>query len=251
VLNSRAHAYFDLHEYDKAIGDYDRAIKLEPRDAVAHVGRAQAFAAKGEWDRSIADFDKAIALDSLYAYAFEGRGWTRAHKGEWDRAIADLDEAIRLDPKELHSRYDRAVLFFVAGRPTATSEAQGALAVTGWTTDISPFLAILAHFAARRGGQEELAKTTLTEAAARTKATEWPFAIIKYLRGELGAEALLAEASDNDKMTEARCYLALDLLAKGNSDEARTHLTWVKEHGDPTFSEYLIARWELARMAGK
>ena len=52
-------------------------------------------------------------------------------------------------------------------------------------------------------------------------------------------------------MTEARCYLGLDLLQKGSKEPALAHLTWVKEHGNPRSNQYAIAVAELDRMQGK
>ena len=54
-----------------------------------------AYANKGQYDRAIADFDEAIKLDPEYALSFYNRGCAYAMKGQHDRAIADYDEAIR------------------------------------------------------------------------------------------------------------------------------------------------------------
>ena len=72
--------------------------------------------------------------------------------------------------------------------------------------------------------------------------------MIRYLRGEIDQKALLALASDTEKMTEARCYLGLDLAFKGQTAEAREHLLWVKEHGVPILTEYTIAVAEMERL---
>ena len=72
--------------------------------------------------------------------------------------------------------------------------------------------------------------------------------MIRYLRGEIDQNALLASATDTDKMTVARCYLGLDLALKGRDDTAREHYRWVVEHGTPTFTEYTIAAAELERL---
>ena len=53
---------------------------------------------KGDNDRAIADYNEAIRLDSKSTLAFIGRGDAYANKGDRDRALADYNEAIRLDP---------------------------------------------------------------------------------------------------------------------------------------------------------
>ena len=73
----------------------------------------------------------------------------------------------------------------------------------------------------QRDGQGDRAKTLLDDAAARCDRSAWPYPIVKYLRGEIDEPKLLAAANDNNKMTEARCLLGLEVLEKGKKDAAR------------------------------
>ena len=72
---------------------------FNPDDAVALTNRGVAYARKGDYDRALADYDKAIRREPKYARAFNDRGALYGRKGDYDRAIADYNEAIRLDPK--------------------------------------------------------------------------------------------------------------------------------------------------------
>src|SRR6516165_1397499 len=63
----------------------------------AYYNRGLAYQEKGDNDRAIADYDQAIRLDPKYAFAYNGRGNAYKAKGDNDRAIADYDQAIRLD----------------------------------------------------------------------------------------------------------------------------------------------------------
>jgi lipoprotein NlpI len=58
----------------------------------------------------------------------------------------------------------------------------------------------------------------------------------------------LTQADDDDKRTEARCYLGLDQALKGRTEEALAHFRWVQQYGNPAFSEYVIALAELERL---
>ena len=62
-------------EYDKAIADYNEAIRLDPKDAAAYDNRGNAWQAKGEYDKAIADYNEAIRLDPKDADAYNGRAW--------------------------------------------------------------------------------------------------------------------------------------------------------------------------------
>jgi len=96
-------------EYDKAIKDYDEALRLDPRYAQTFYERGLAWRNKKDYDKAIKDYDEAIRLDPKYATAFYGRGIARALKKEYEKAIKDYDDAIRLSPKYAFAFRERAV----------------------------------------------------------------------------------------------------------------------------------------------
>ena len=49
-------------------------------------------------------------------------------------------------------------------------------------------------------------------------------------------------------MTEARCFLGLDALENGRGDRAEAHFRWVKERGNPLFTQYVMSVAELDRL---
>ncbi|MEE8223247.1 MAG: tetratricopeptide repeat protein, partial [Alphaproteobacteria bacterium] len=55
--------------YDRAIAEYDQAIKLKPDYAKAYYNRGVAYMSKGLYDRAIEDYDTAIRLRPDYAKA--------------------------------------------------------------------------------------------------------------------------------------------------------------------------------------
>src|SRR5205823_7762660 len=94
--------------------------------------------AKGEYDRALADFNEAIRLDSTLAPAFHNRGWLRAIRREYDRALADYAEAIRLDPNQPTPFSSRAWLWATCPEakyrdgPRAVASATRACELSGW-----------------------------------------------------------------------------------------------------------------------
>jgi lipoprotein NlpI len=70
-----------------------------PKSAPAFNNRGLAYAAKPDYDRAITDYNEAIRLNPKFALAFHNRGFAYAAKQDYDRAIADYNEAIRLNPK--------------------------------------------------------------------------------------------------------------------------------------------------------
>src|SRR6266536_3297976 len=114
---SRATAHRVDGWYDRAIEDYDQAIKLDPKYAFAFNNRGNAYRAKGELDRAIQDFDEAIRALPTYALAFNNRGNAYSSKGELDRAIQDYDQAVRLDPRDASALNNRGLAYSRKSQP--------------------------------------------------------------------------------------------------------------------------------------
>jgi tetratricopeptide (TPR) repeat protein len=80
----RPKGYADNKEYDKAIADYDRAIKLDPLSIGAFMGhgdaycgkedkhRGQVYRKKGEPELAEEDFAKALSLNADYETDVDG-----------------------------------------------------------------------------------------------------------------------------------------------------------------------------------
>ena len=95
---NRGNAWSNKGESDRAIADYNAAIGVSPRETSAYIGRAVELTVKGDYGRAIADYDAAIALDAKSAMTFLGRGRTRFYSGDFARAAADLEQALKLEP---------------------------------------------------------------------------------------------------------------------------------------------------------
>src|SRR5215468_7218949 len=64
--------------------------------ATVYARRGVAYDDKGDYDRAIADFNEAIRLDPKIAMFQANRGLSYSNKGDYERAITDYDQAIRL-----------------------------------------------------------------------------------------------------------------------------------------------------------
>jgi tetratricopeptide (TPR) repeat protein len=82
---------------DEAIAACTRAIDSGswrgPDLALAYDNRGNAYLAKGDNDRAVADYDEAIRLYPEYAFAYNGRGNAYQGKRDNDRAKGDYNRA--------------------------------------------------------------------------------------------------------------------------------------------------------------
>ncbi len=107
IYTNRGLGYEQKGEHDKAIADYNEAIRLDPRNLEARYERAAAYDNKGEHDKAIAEFTATMQLDPKYSPAVSGRGFAYLNKSDVDKAIADFNSALRLDGNNSQAFFGR------------------------------------------------------------------------------------------------------------------------------------------------
>lgn len=105
--DSRGTAWSDKGDYVRAIADYDVAISRKPKDPVYLSNRGMAWYSKEDYEKASADFDKAIQLNPKSPVYYSNRGQSEFERKNYDRVIADFDTAIRLNSKDANYFYWR------------------------------------------------------------------------------------------------------------------------------------------------
>lgn len=90
---------------------YTKAIAENPNFLDAYINRGLVNNELGYYEASIEDYDEAIKLDSKCALAFNNRGYTKFLQGNYDGALADYNRAILLNPKLRIALDNKAQLF--------------------------------------------------------------------------------------------------------------------------------------------
>jgi len=90
AFSNRGNAYLAAGDHDRAIGDYNDAIRLDRRLAAAYIGRGIAYQARKDYDRAIADYDEAIRLDPKYREDRRFAAAYRAGPGNLHRTISGV-----------------------------------------------------------------------------------------------------------------------------------------------------------------
>ena len=81
-----------------------------PELSMAHFGRAKVLERRGELERALADWDAAIRMRPDAAILYIERGSLLLEMKDLERAGADLDQALRLDPNSRLAHFWRAAL---------------------------------------------------------------------------------------------------------------------------------------------
>ncbi len=80
-------------------------------DAKTLLARGDDFSLRGDLDRAIADYDAALKVDPALADALNGRGVAWRAKGDRRKALSDFDAALKLKPDFETARANRKSLF--------------------------------------------------------------------------------------------------------------------------------------------
>lgn len=103
-------------QLDRAIDDYDNAIRLRPDLADAYNNRGLAWRLKGDPARALQDFDKALLLSPGDVDTLYNRGLAFSSLKQYDRALAELGALLQRRPGDFEILEARAVVFLHLAR---------------------------------------------------------------------------------------------------------------------------------------
>lgn len=237
----------DKDAYDRAIQNYDEAIRLDPRSADAFAGRGSAYLLKGDYDSAILDYNEAIRLNPKSASAFNGRGAAYFAKGDYDRALQDYNEAIRLDSRTPRALLNRGLAnLYTRHFSDAQQDLSQNLRLD--KTDLYGVIWLyLSRVKAGADGKDEL-KTNI----AGLDLSEWPGPLIQlYLGQNTPDDAFQAADGDSDQKCEYSFYVGEYRALRGERPEAITLFRSASDACPKDFIEYIPSLIELKDLEKK
>ena len=91
--NKLTNPHTRTYNYDEAIADLDKTLRLFPNFAEAYYNRGTLLALSGKLPEAFEDFSRAIELNPLFAEAFYNRGMTQIYMKDTRKGCLDLSKA--------------------------------------------------------------------------------------------------------------------------------------------------------------
>ncbi|HEX8494347.1 MAG TPA: tetratricopeptide repeat protein [Pyrinomonadaceae bacterium] len=240
---------FRQKQFAEARSLLQAAIDSDPKSYLAPYYYAESLAQEGHNEEAIKFYRQSILLNPKIAQMHADLGYVYLALRRDEEANESFKEAIRLDPNNPYLYRTRSYIYLRSGYGGfAARDALTYLKWQGWRDDHAPYMALVAHFGFRQAQRASDADKILEDAVAKGDTSAWPSPVVRYLQRSLAEKELLAQANDNDKLTEAHTYVGLDLSLSGNKEAAIPHLRWVRENGNQNFVEYPLALAELSRI---
>lgn len=129
-------------EYAKAIDDFSEAIRLDPGDPTYVNNRGTSYQAGGDLARALEDYNRAMSIDPQYATALNNRGNLLAQKGMHAEALVDLRKAVAIEPDNPNSNSNLgSVLYRINELREACKYLTRAIEIDLGMTPVDPRLA--------------------------------------------------------------------------------------------------------------
>jgi Flp pilus assembly protein TadD len=249
----RGEAYDHKGEYDRAIQDFNEAIRLKPNFAEAYNARGAAWRNEGEYDRAIQSYSEAIRLNPNDALACNNRGEAYYHTGDYTRAIQNENEAIRLKPGLASASFNRGLAYFLQGnQAAAAADFEHAISASP-SSRTAVMAALMLHIAMQRQGRNDAQQ--LARVAAAADLSKWPGPVLKLDLGQMTAAQVMASALKGDaqrqkwQVCEANYFTGEDALLHRQRTTALALLKGAHDGCPRSDGTYDAALAELKRLA--
>lgn len=111
ALKNRGICYTMLNFDEKAIDDFNAAIKLAPTDETLFSYRGFAKAEMQQFNAALVDLDKAIAMNAKFSNAYMNKGVVYIWMADFEAAIKEFDTIISFDPENGKAYYNRGIAY--------------------------------------------------------------------------------------------------------------------------------------------
>lgn len=116
VYKLRGDSYSRKHDFDQAIINYTNAIEIDPKFFDAYQSRLSVYESKGEFEKAIGDATRVLEIKPKDARVYHQRGYFYRYLLNFEKAIADFSKAIEFEPDNVYFYEDRADTYLQADK---------------------------------------------------------------------------------------------------------------------------------------
>ncbi|MEW6619494.1 MAG: serine/threonine-protein kinase [bacterium] len=115
-LYNKGAALLNLGRLQEAVSCFDKALKINPRDAEVWYNKGFALGNLGRHQEAISCYDEALAINPRYAEAWGNKGNVLRRLGKHQEAISYFDEILKINPREALAWYNKGLALGNLGR---------------------------------------------------------------------------------------------------------------------------------------
>ncbi len=232
--------------FKDALPHAEKLVEKSPKSLDVYYFRAQAHSGMGQKQKAIEDYTRVIKIDPKFDTAYVNRGWEKMILKDYNGSIEDSETASRINPKHAYSVQNKALVYFIQGDFTKAAPIYKDAAILQKTPDRRVRSHLLSAFNFKLVGKTKEAQAETALAKAVMQKTKFS-ALVAYMDGSAKEEKVLAAASTKDDQLIAKTMMGIELLRLKKAKEARTYLSWVASNGRISEDETYIAKAFLDR----
>lgn len=111
AFRNRGLALQERGEFGAALGDFDKAIKIDPMHEGAYGNRGLSYQNMGNFPAALRDYDRAIEIDPLDKTAINNRGTALGTLKRYNEAKRDFERVIEIDPNHISAHNNLGKLY--------------------------------------------------------------------------------------------------------------------------------------------
>lgn len=89
-----------LHKPASAIVEYNKALRLAPKDSAFFAGRARAHRSMQHWKEALSDYNSAMSFGLKSSETYVGRALTRLSMAKYAAALSDANSALLISQND-------------------------------------------------------------------------------------------------------------------------------------------------------
>lgn len=247
----RANAHFEKNENQEALVAYDEAIRLDPTNAAAYVGRGRTLARLRRYDEAFGAYGEALRIDPADPMTLRYRGHNYINVRKIDLALADLAKAEAAKKDDFGIYYHLALAYYLDGQFARAAETYDGCLRTAGSDDDRVACYAWQYPSLRRAGRDAEAKVLLDRVVPSLDVSENAAYLDRLLlfKGVRSEDEVAPEMGANPLNLSTVGYgVGLWHLLNGRPDRAREYFEKATTSDYwPAFG-FVASEIELARM---